>query len=168
MTYHRVCNQNNTTGVASGAGSACLSGALEFTPGFQWGSCYSIFSFIHIFCRSLFFFLYFFFWPMCWLFLFDLRILITPQVSSNTFSYLRCLLLVLSTSGRVSFHVPLTDKYAQTFPFGQYFVTIAFLGLLCFQTIKYPNPSQQLTAENHSCAYQRPRGPELLTATFYK
>jgi hypothetical protein len=58
----------------------------EFTPSFQWGSCYSIFSFMCIFCRSLFVLLSFFFWPLCGLF-FDLRILITPLVSSNS-SYL--------------------------------------------------------------------------------
>jgi hypothetical protein len=52
----------------------------EFTPGYLWGSCYSIFSFMCIFCRSLFvllsfFFLTlcclsFFFWPLCCLFFF--------------------------------------------------------------------------------------------------
>ena len=31
-----------------------------------------------VFCRSLFVFLYFFFWPLCCLFFFDIRILITP------------------------------------------------------------------------------------------
>ena len=40
------------------------SGAPEFTPGFQWGSCYSIYSFICMFCRSLFVLLYFFFWAL--------------------------------------------------------------------------------------------------------
>jgi hypothetical protein len=35
-------------------------------------------------CRSLFVLLYFFFWPLCCLFFFDIRILITPLVSSNT------------------------------------------------------------------------------------
>ena len=34
-----------------------------------------------MFCRSLFVLLYFFFWPLCCLFLFDVRILITPLVS---------------------------------------------------------------------------------------
>ena len=29
-------------------------GAPEFTPGFKWGTCYSIFSFMCMFCRSLF------------------------------------------------------------------------------------------------------------------
>ena len=43
MTQHRFfCNQINTMGTTS----AYSSGALEFTPGFQWGSCYSISSFI--------------------------------------------------------------------------------------------------------------------------
>jgi len=56
----------------------CL--APEFTP----VSCYSIFSFMCIFCRSLFVLLYFFFWPLCCLFFCDLRILITPLVSSNS------------------------------------------------------------------------------------
>ena len=37
-----------------------------------------------MFCRSLFVLLYFFFWPLCCLFFFDIRILITPLVSSNT------------------------------------------------------------------------------------
>jgi fatty-acid desaturase len=34
-----------------------------------------------MFCRSLFVLLYFFFWPLCCLFFFDIRILITPFVS---------------------------------------------------------------------------------------
>jgi hypothetical protein len=64
MTYHRVCNYINTTGAASGAGTAYPSGAPECTPGLEWDSCYSIFSFICMFCRSLFVLFYFFFWPM--------------------------------------------------------------------------------------------------------
>jgi hypothetical protein len=35
MTYHRVCNQINTTGATSGAGTAYPSGAPEFTPIFS-------------------------------------------------------------------------------------------------------------------------------------
>ena len=50
----------------------------EFTPGF-----YSIFSFICMFCSSLFVRLSFLFLPSCCLF-FDLRILITPLVPSNS------------------------------------------------------------------------------------
>ena len=49
-----------------------------------WGSGYSIFSFMCMFYRSLFVFLYFFFWPLCFLFFFDIRILITPLVSLIT------------------------------------------------------------------------------------
>ena len=37
-----------------------------------------------MFCRSLFVLLYFFFWPLCCLFFFDIRIPITPLVFSNS------------------------------------------------------------------------------------
>ena len=80
ISYHRVCNQINTTSATTGAGLAHPSEAHEFTPGFYWGSCYSIFSFICMFFRSLFVLLYFFFWPLCCLF-FDIRILIVPLIS---------------------------------------------------------------------------------------
>ena len=40
-------------------------------------SCYSVFSFMCKFCRSLFVLLSYFFWPLCCLFFFDIRILIT-------------------------------------------------------------------------------------------
>ena len=40
--------------------------------------------FICMFCRLLFVLLYFFFWPLCCLFFFDIRILITPFVSSSS------------------------------------------------------------------------------------
>ena len=40
-----------------------------------------------IFCRSLFVLMYFFSWPLCYLFFFDLRILITPLVSSSSSNY---------------------------------------------------------------------------------
>jgi len=38
-------------------------------------------------CRSLFVLLSFFFWPLCCLFFFDIRILITPLVSSTSYYY---------------------------------------------------------------------------------
>jgi hypothetical protein len=41
---------------------------------FLVGSCYSIFSFMCMICRSLFVHLYFLFWSSCCLFFFDLRI----------------------------------------------------------------------------------------------
>ena len=72
ITYHRVWKQINTTGATSGAGTAYHSGAHEFTPSFQWGSFYSIFSFMCMLCRSLFVLLYFFCWPLCCLFFFDM------------------------------------------------------------------------------------------------
>ena len=71
-------------GVNSGTGTAYPSGAPEFI---QLGSCYSIFSFICMFCRSLFVLLYFFFWPLRCLFFFDIWILIT------SLWYLQALLL---------------------------------------------------------------------------
>jgi len=42
--------------------------AHTFAPSFWWGSCCSVFSFMCMFCRSLFVLLYFFFWPLCCLF----------------------------------------------------------------------------------------------------
>jgi hypothetical protein len=41
-----------TKGAISGAGTVYLSRAPEFTPGFQWCSCYSIISFMYMCCRS--------------------------------------------------------------------------------------------------------------------
>ena len=73
MTCHWVCNQINTTGATSEAGTA-----YRF---FQQRLCYSISSFMCIFCRSLFVLLYFFFWILCCLFF---SLLITPLVSSNS------------------------------------------------------------------------------------
>ena len=54
MTYHRVCNKIYTTGATSGTRTAYASGSSEFTPCFYWSSCCSIFSFMCMFCRSLF------------------------------------------------------------------------------------------------------------------
>ena len=68
--------------------SSTCTGAHAFTPGCQWGLCYSIFSFICMFCRSLFVLLSCIFWPLCYLFFFDLWILIIPLVSSIS-SYLQ-------------------------------------------------------------------------------
>ena len=39
-------NKSNTTGATSGAETAYPPRAPEFTPGFYWGSCYLIFSFV--------------------------------------------------------------------------------------------------------------------------
>ena len=74
-----------TTGVTGWTGTAYLSEASEFTLSFQQGSCFSMFSFMCMFCRSLVLLLYFFFWPLCCLSFDYLRILITSLVSSNIF-----------------------------------------------------------------------------------
>jgi len=83
MTYHRVCIYHYTTSGTSGAGTAYPSGAHEFTHGFQWGSCFSIFSVMcNVFvdrCLS-FSTLSFRHWVDCSL------ILITHLVSSNSSS----------------------------------------------------------------------------------
>ena len=68
----------------SRARTASPSRPPEFIPGVLLGSCYSNFSFICMFCRSLFVLLYFFFWPLCCLFFFDIRIQIAPLVSANS------------------------------------------------------------------------------------
>ena len=41
------CNKRNTTGNTSGAGIAYSSGAHEYIPSYQWGSCCSILSFLY-------------------------------------------------------------------------------------------------------------------------
>jgi hypothetical protein len=84
MTYHQICNLINKTGATSRRGTAYPSEALEFILGLQWRPCYSIYSFMCMFCRSLFVLVSFFFWPLCRLFYFDLRILSTPLVSLNS------------------------------------------------------------------------------------
>ena len=74
MIYYRVCNLINTMGATSGTGTAYPSREPEFTPGFKWGSYFSVLSFICMCCcRSLFVLLYFFFWPLCSFFLFDIN-----------------------------------------------------------------------------------------------
>ena len=45
LTKH-VCNYSNMMSATNGAGTAFPSVAHEFTSGFQWGSCCSIFSFL--------------------------------------------------------------------------------------------------------------------------
>ena len=84
MTYHRVCNKSNTTGVTSGAGTAYPSGAPEFIP-FLWEFVLLNFKCLRSvlnYYRSLSFILFFFFWPLCCM-SFGLRLLITPLASSN-------------------------------------------------------------------------------------
>ena len=49
-----------------------------------------------VLCRSLFVLLYFFFWSLCCVSFFDLRILITPLVSSNSSYCLHAFILCLN------------------------------------------------------------------------
>ena len=46
MTNYRVCYMSDTAGAARGKGATYPSGAPELIPGFEWGSCYSIFNFM--------------------------------------------------------------------------------------------------------------------------
>ena len=73
------------------------------SPRFLVGSCYSIFSFICMFCRSLFALLYFSFWPLSFLFFFDIRILyvcfVDRCLSFCTFSFGRCVVCSSSIYG---------------------------------------------------------------------
>ena len=90
VTYHRICNQINTTDATRGTGTFYPSGAPDLTPEFQWGSCYPIFSFMCMFCRLLFVPVSFLIWPLCFLFFGDIWILITPLVSSNSSYGIEC------------------------------------------------------------------------------
>ena len=92
----------NTTGTTSGAGTANPSGAPEFTPSFWCCSCYSIFSFICMFCRSLFVLFSFTHYVVCssliyrfWLLLWNL-----PTLLSRVWPYV----IVITTKLRLHQH----------------------------------------------------------------
>ena len=86
--YIRWCSSqsfsSNTTGGTSAARTAYPHGPPEFFLGFSWVGDTRCLVFCVVFCRSLFVILFFFFWPLCCLSFFDLLILITPFVSSNS------------------------------------------------------------------------------------
>jgi hypothetical protein len=46
-THYRVCTKSNTTDATCGTGTDHPSGVPDFTLGFMWGSCCSIFSFLY-------------------------------------------------------------------------------------------------------------------------
>ena len=75
-----TCHKSLTNGAISGAGTAYPSKAPELDPVF---SGIRVTRFL-VLCECLFVLLYFFFKPLCCLFFFDLWILITPLVSSNS------------------------------------------------------------------------------------
>ena len=88
MTYHRVCYYINTTGAISGAGTTYPSGAPEFIP---------VFSGVRV-TRSLVLWVCFvdrFFLPLCCQSFFNLRILVTPFISSNSFYIVFILFVVI-------------------------------------------------------------------------
>jgi len=68
----------------SGAGTAYLSGAPEFTPGFCGVRITRSLVLYVCFVDRCLSFCVFFFWPLCCLFFYDIRILITALVSSNS------------------------------------------------------------------------------------
>jgi len=61
MTYHGVYNESKTMGATSGAGTAYLSGAPEFTPVFSGIHVSQSLVFCVLFCRSLLIVFLFFF-----------------------------------------------------------------------------------------------------------
>ena len=85
-------NQINTTCVTSGAGTAYNSGAPELTPGFQWVRVTRSLVLYVCFVDSCLSFRLFSFVPLCCLFFFDIRILIT------SLWYLQTLLNLLNTN----------------------------------------------------------------------
>ena len=84
MTYHRVCNWINTTRATGGTGTAYPSRAPECTPCFSGARVTRSLVLCVCFVDRCLSFLYFFFWPLCCLYFFDIRILITLLVSPNS------------------------------------------------------------------------------------
>ena len=101
--YYLICNANSlllfllvtqkqkVLESTSGAGTAYPPGAPEFTPDIQWGSCYSIFSFICMFCRSLF---VLFLLVIMLSVLLRYTILITSLISSNSSAVVSCICFI--------------------------------------------------------------------------
>ena len=71
-------------GVTSGQGTAYPSGSPEFTPVLSGVRVTRSLVLKNMICRSLFVLLYLFLWSLCCLFIFVIRILITPLASSNS------------------------------------------------------------------------------------
>ena len=79
-----ICIQWIFTGVTCRTGIGYPYGAHEFTAGFSVVRVTRSLVFCVVFPGSLFVLLSFFLWPLCCLSFFDLRILITSLVSSNS------------------------------------------------------------------------------------
>jgi len=67
MTNYRVCYMSGTAGAVRGREAAYPSGAPELIPGFEWGSCYSIFSFMCCYVDHRLCVVVSLFWPWCYL-----------------------------------------------------------------------------------------------------
>ena len=79
-SYNTICRKYaNATGSTSGGGTAYLSGVPDLSPDVTLSLVLCV-----CFVDSCLSFLSFFFWPLCCLSFFDLRILITPLVFSNS------------------------------------------------------------------------------------
>ena len=83
-TYYRVYNQINTTGATSGAGTAYPSEHLSSLTLFSEVCVTQSLVLYVCFIDPCLFFCTFFFWPLCFPFFFDIRIMIAPLVSSNS------------------------------------------------------------------------------------
>jgi hypothetical protein len=75
-----------TTGNTTGARTAYPSGTPDFTTGFSEVTVDNFFIFYVMFCQLLFFVLTIFFWSLYYLFVFNLRLIISPLVFSYFFS----------------------------------------------------------------------------------
>ena len=90
-----------------------FSGVLEFNPGFQLG-----------FVDCCLYLLYLFFQPLCCLSIFNLRILITPLLSSSSFysnikiqqqflcSNIKCIFFLLFIKIKISNHLPYLTSWS--------------------------------------------------------
>ena len=83
MTYHRVCNQSNTTGATSGAGTAYLPEHLRSPPVLSGFVLLDLQFYVYLFLQIVVCLFVLIFWPLYCLFLLQLRLLITHLISSN-------------------------------------------------------------------------------------
>jgi hypothetical protein len=84
MFYHRFCNKSNKTGATSGTGTAYLPEQLCSLPIFSgFRVTRSLATFV-CFVDGCFCSFVVFHSALCCLFFFDIRVLITPLVSSNS------------------------------------------------------------------------------------
>ena len=103
MTYHLICNRSNTTGGTSGVGTAYPSETPEVNPVFQWNQSYSIFTFLCTLCIVLLIIVCPFSFCQLYCLSFDIRLMITPLLSSNLFqgsSFPKIFILFIKTNKR--------------------------------------------------------------------